>query len=88
VICVQDGEVENEVVAVVSYLLTEVELESALRRDYESVSVATRGQSRELTAILASFEEEETEALKKKEGGAFKKHRDNIDRYDRSLKIK
>ena len=69
---------------VMSFLLTEVEMEAALADDYDSITAATKTMSLELNEGLQKFDARE-KLLTEEEGSWFNKHRDTVKRHATAL---
>ena len=78
--------IRDEEEMVMSYLLTQVEMEAALGGDYASVMDATKTLARDVSADIAKFDEQERGSTTP-EGSLFKKHRQTIARHNGALNV-
>eukprot|EP00981_Chlorochromonas_danica_P005459 scaffold1091_cov164-Ochromonas_danica.AAC.82 len=71
---------------VMSYLLTQLEMEESLSNDYDSILTATQKMAQELLQSVADFDVSEKQALQE-DGSWFNKHREAIARHEEALYI-
>jgi len=71
---------------VMSYMLTQVEMEAALQGDYESVLAATKKMAGELAEEIDKHTELEAASCSA-EGSLFKRHRETINRHSGALNV-
>jgi len=77
----------NEEEMVMSFILTQLEMESALAIDYDSISEATRKIAHDLQEDILTFDVKEKVAISATGGSLFNKHRDTISRHGSALRI-
>lgn len=77
----------NEEEIVMSFMLTQLEMESALAIDYDSISEATRKIAHDLQEDILTFDVKEKVAVSATGGSLFNKHRDTISRHGSALRI-
>jgi len=69
---------------VMSYLLTQIEMELSLAHDYDSILDATKSMVVELQHGIKSFDEAEKITLQQ-DGSWYNKHRETIERHEQAL---
>jgi len=79
--------IRNEEEMVLSFMLTQLEMESALAIDYDSISEATRKIAHDLQEDILTFDVKEKVAIGATGGSLFNKHRDTISRHGSALRI-
>mmetsp|Transcript_15647 Transcript_15647/g.21453 ORF Transcript_15647/g.21453 Transcript_15647/m.21453 type:complete len:1759 (-) Transcript_15647:115-5391(-) len=79
-----DKEVVPEEEFVMSFLLTQVEMEVSLAGDYDSITEATKTLAVELQQGLLAFDASEKKSIAE-EGSWFNKHRETIERHEMAL---
>jgi len=77
----------DEPEAVLSFVLTQVEMESALAIDYDSISDATRKVASDLQEDILTWDTKEHHAVETKGGSLFNRHRDTVSRHGSALKV-
>jgi len=83
----RDELMRDEVEISMSFLITQVEMESALAVDYDSISEATRKIAGDLQEDILSFDTKEKYAVSAVGGSLFNKHRDTISRHGSALRV-
>lgn len=78
--------IRDEEEMIMSYLLTQVEMEAALSGDYASVMDATKTLARDVSGDVAKFDEQERGSTTP-EGSLFKKHRQTVSRHSGALNV-
>ena len=76
---------EEEIV--MSFMLTQVEMEASLANDYDSISEATRKIAKDLQEDILTYDAKEKVAVHPKSGSLFSKHRDTISRHGSALRV-
>lgn len=74
-----EQEICTEEEFVMSYMLTQIEMELALKGDYDSITEATKSMAVELHADIQQFDENERQTLDV-DGSWFNKHHETIER--------
>lgn len=82
----KDEDVLTEEELVMSYLLTQLEMEESLGGDYDSVLAATQKMSKELLKTIGDFDGNEKQGMQE-DGSLFNKHREGMERHEQALHI-
>jgi hypothetical protein len=78
--------IREEEEIVMSYLLTQVEMEAALKGDYQSIQEATKKMAKDMGDDLAKFDDRERQSCTPT-GSQFAKHRETISRHSGALNV-
>lgn len=79
--------IRDEEEIVMSFMLTQVEMEASLANDYDSISDATRKIAKDLQEDILTYDAKEKVAIHPKSGSLFAKHRDTISRHGSALRV-
>lgn len=82
----KEEDVLTEEELVMSLILTQIEMEDSLNRDYDSVLEATHNMNRELVKSVTDFDQVQKNALTV-EGSWFNKHREALEQHEQALHI-
>jgi hypothetical protein len=77
----------DETEILMSFMITQVEMESALAVDYDSISEATKKIANDLQEDILSFDTKEKYNVNPKGGSNYNKHRDTISRHGSALRV-
>jgi hypothetical protein len=81
-----EAEIVPEEEACMSFLLTQVEMESSLKADYDSITEATKLLAADLYSSISLFDDEQMSALHE-DGSLCNRHRETMERHEAALNV-